>query len=84
MDFIKISFKEHTQAFIRDRLSEEEGDSKSVVAEFQNKKFFLNGEKNMDNISLVSSNFLQSFQFRVSASTFEIVFGIKTLLLHHA
>ena len=38
--FIKISFKEHTQALIRDKLPEKERDSKLVVAEFQNKNIF--------------------------------------------
>lgn len=35
---MKTPFKEHSQALVRDKLPEEKGDSKSVVAEFQRKK----------------------------------------------
>lgn len=37
---LKISFKKHTQALIRDKLPEAEGNCKSVVAEFHNKNSF--------------------------------------------
>lgn len=56
----------------------------SVVAEVQNNNSFsLIEEKNMDSISSFSSDFIQSFQFRVSVNTSEIDFGIKTLLLYN-
>lgn len=49
---MKTPFKEHIEALVRDKVPQEKGDSKSVVAEFQKKPISFSLQKLTSHISI--------------------------------